>query len=68
MRATTPGSTPRFPPRRLRWKLGKSYTIHTYDGAGHGFMFSQAVAGGANLKAAQESWPVVLQFFRKNLQ
>lgn len=49
-------------------KLGKSYTIHTYDGAGHGFMFSQAGAGGANLKAAQESWPVVLQFFRKNLQ
>jgi len=49
-------------------KLGKSYTIHTYDGAGHGFMFSQAGAGGANLKAAQESWPVVLQFFRKTLQ
>jgi carboxymethylenebutenolidase len=49
-------------------KLGKSYEIHTYEGAGHGFMFAQAGAGGANLKAAQESWPVVLQFFRKNLQ
>jgi len=49
-------------------KLGKSYELHTYEGAGHGFMFSQAGAGGANLKAAQESWPVVLQFFRKNLQ
>jgi carboxymethylenebutenolidase len=48
-------------------KLGKSYELHTYEGAGHGFMFSQAGAGGANLKAAQESWPVVLQFFRKNL-
>jgi carboxymethylenebutenolidase len=49
-------------------KLGKSYEIHTYEGAGHGFMFSQAGAGGANLKAAQESWPVVLQFYKKNLQ
>jgi carboxymethylenebutenolidase len=49
-------------------KLGKSYELHTYEGAGHGFMFSQAGAGGANLKAAQESWPVVLQFFRKNLR
>jgi carboxymethylenebutenolidase len=48
-------------------KLGKSYELHTYEGAGHGFMFSQGGAGGANLKAAQESWPVVLQFFRKNL-
>jgi carboxymethylenebutenolidase len=49
-------------------KLGRSYDVHTYDGAGHGFMFAQAGAGGANLKAAQESWPVVLQFFRKQLQ
>jgi carboxymethylenebutenolidase len=49
-------------------KLGESYEVHTYDGAGHGFMFAQAGAGGANLKAAQESWPVVLQFFRKHLQ
>jgi carboxymethylenebutenolidase len=48
-------------------KLGKSYELHTYEGAGHGFMFSQAGAGGANLKAAQESWPAVLQFLRKNL-
>jgi carboxymethylenebutenolidase len=49
-------------------KLGKSYEIHTYEGAGHGFMFAQGGAGGANLKAAQESWPVVVQFLRKNLQ
>ena len=49
-------------------KLGKSYEVHTYEGAGHGFMFAQGGAGGANLKAAQESWPVVLQFFKKQLQ
>jgi carboxymethylenebutenolidase len=49
-------------------KLGKSYEVHTYEGAGHGFMFAQAGAGGANLKAAQDSWPTVLQFLKKNLQ
>ena len=49
-------------------KLGKSYEIHTYEGAGHGFMGAQAGAGGANLKAAQESWPLVMQFFGKNLK
>ena len=48
-------------------KLGKSYDVRTYEGAGHGFMFGQGGAGGANLKAAQESWPVVVQFFRKQL-
>jgi carboxymethylenebutenolidase len=49
-------------------KLGKSYEVHTYEGAGHGFMFAQGGAGGANLKAAQESWPIVLAALRKNLQ
>ena len=49
-------------------KLGKSYEIHTYEGAGHGFMGAQAGAGGANLKAAQESWPVVVKFFAANLK
>jgi carboxymethylenebutenolidase len=49
-------------------KLGKSYEIHTYDGAGHGFMGAQAGAGGANLKAAQESWPLVVKFFTANLK
>jgi carboxymethylenebutenolidase len=48
-------------------KLGKSYEVHTFEGAGHGFMGSQAGAGGANLKAAQQSWPLVVQFFKKNL-
>jgi dienelactone hydrolase len=48
-------------------KLGKSYEVHTFEGAGHGFMGNQAGAAGANLKAAQQSWPMVVQFFRKNL-
>jgi carboxymethylenebutenolidase len=49
-------------------KNGKSYEVHTYEGAGHGFMGQQAGAGGANLKAAEQSWPLVVQFLAKNLQ
>lgn len=49
-------------------QVGRSFEPHIFDGAGHGFVFSQAGAGGANLKATQESWPLVLQFLRKNLQ
>jgi carboxymethylenebutenolidase len=49
-------------------KLGKSYEVRTYAGAGHGFMGNQAGAGGANLKAAEASWPVVVQFFTKNVK
>jgi len=49
-------------------KLGKSYEVHTFEGAGHGFMFAQAGANGANLKAAQESWPIVLKFYREYLK
>ncbi len=48
-------------------KLGKSYEKHIFEGAGHGFMGGQAGAGGANLKAAQQAWPLALEFFRKNL-
>lgn len=49
-------------------KLGKSYEVHTFEGAGHGFVFSQAGANGANLKATQDAWPLVLQFYRANLK
>ncbi len=49
-------------------KLGKSYEVHTFEGAGHGFMGNQAGAAGANLKAAEQSWPLAVQFFTKNLK
>jgi carboxymethylenebutenolidase len=48
--------------------LGKSYAVHIFEGSGHGFMGSQAGAAGANLKAAQESWPLALAFFRTHLK
>ena len=49
-------------------KAGKRYEIHTFEGAGHGFMGNQAGGAGANLKAAEQSWPLAIQFFAKNLK
>lgn len=49
-------------------KLGKFYEPHTFEGAGHGFMGAQAGMGGANLKAAQQAWPLTLAFLRAHLK
>jgi len=49
-------------------KLGKFYEPHLFEGAGHGFMFSQAGANGANLKAAEQAWPLTIAFFQKHLK
>ena len=49
-------------------KLNKSYEKHIFDGAGHGFMGNQAGAGGANLKAAEQAWPLTIAFLQKHLK
>ena len=43
------------------------YEPHTFEGAGHGFLGSQAGYGGANLKAAEQAWPLTVAFFKKHL-
>jgi carboxymethylenebutenolidase len=47
-------------------KLGKSYTYHLYEGAGHGFLRAQGDRKGANLKAAEQAWPATIEFLRQN--
>jgi carboxymethylenebutenolidase len=47
-------------------KLGKEYTPHLFDGAGHGFLRGQSERDGANLKAAQQAWPLTIEFLKKN--
>jgi carboxymethylenebutenolidase len=49
-------------------KLGKSYEPHTFEGAGHGFLGNQGGAGGANLKAAEQAWPLTIAFLSKHLK
>jgi carboxymethylenebutenolidase len=49
-------------------KLGKPYTPHIYEGAGHGFLRQQSGQDGANMKASEQAWPALLAFFRANLK
>jgi carboxymethylenebutenolidase len=49
-------------------KLGKTYEVHSYDGAGHGFLRAQEDRAGANLKATQSAWPRTVAFLRENLK
>jgi carboxymethylenebutenolidase len=46
---------------------GKTYEVHIYEGAGHGFLRGQTQREGANLRAATEAWPTTLAFLRKHL-
>lgn len=46
-------------------KLGKTYEVEIYDGAGHGFLRDQAGREGANAKAALKAWPRTIEFLKQ---
>jgi carboxymethylenebutenolidase len=48
-------------------KRGRSYEVHVYDGAGHGFLRAQDGRDGANLEATRQAWPRVVAFLRQHL-
>lgn len=47
--------------------LGKSFSHHMYEGAGHGFLRAQDGKDGANMAATRRAWPATLAFFRQHL-
>lgn len=48
--------------------LGKTYDVHIFDGAGHGFLRQQSGQEGANMSATRQAWPLTVQFFREHLR
>lgn len=48
-------------------RLGKTYEVHFFDGAGHGFLRQQDGRAGANLAASEKAWPLTVAFFRRHL-
>jgi carboxymethylenebutenolidase len=46
-------------------KLGKPYESHVMEGAGHGFLKSQAQSD-ANAKAAADAWRPTIAFLKKH--
>lgn len=47
-------------------QAGKSYSPHVFEGAGHGFLRQQDGQNGANMKAAEQAWPLTIAFLREN--
>jgi len=47
--------------------LGKTYSPHIYEGAGHGFLRQQNAQNGANLAASKQAWPETIAWFRRYL-
>ena len=48
-------------------KLGKTYDVEIFEGAGHGFLRQQTGREGANMRATQKAWARTLEFLRKRL-
>jgi carboxymethylenebutenolidase len=44
--------------------MRKSFTPHTFDGAGHGFLRQPTPA---DLEASRKAWPLTIQFFKTHL-
>jgi carboxymethylenebutenolidase len=55
------------PTRRAMTDFGNRYDTHVFDGAGHGFLRAQGGQDGANLRAAQQAWPLTIAFLQKHL-
>lgn len=49
-------------------RLGKTYEVHTYEGAGHGFLRAQSGREGSNLQATRQAWPRTVAFLRRSLE
>lgn len=49
-------------------RLGRSYDVHMFDGAGHGFLRQQDGRDGANMAATRGAWPLTVAFFRQHLE
>ncbi len=46
---------------------GKTYEHEVYEGAGHGFVGSQADRNGANFRATEQAWPRAIAFLRRHV-
>jgi carboxymethylenebutenolidase len=49
-------------------RLGRTYEVEIYPGAGHGFLRDQESRDGANRKAAEAAWPRTVTFLKTHLE
>ncbi len=55
------------PAQEAMTRLGKSYQVEIYPGAGHGFLRAQPDREGANMRATEQAWDRTVAFFREHL-
>ena len=48
-------------------RLGRTYEVEIYEGAGHGFLRNQPGQEGANMRATRAAWPRTVAFFQQYL-
>lgn len=48
-------------------RMGKVFEHEIYEGAGHGFVGSQADRHGANFRATERAWPRAVSFLKRHL-
>jgi carboxymethylenebutenolidase len=48
-------------------RLHKPFEVHSFEGAGHGFLRDQPGRDGANQRATDQAWPMTIAFFRDKL-
>ncbi len=53
--------------REAMSRLGKTYEVEVYEGAGHGFLRAQHDRDGANLRATEQAWPRTVAFLKATL-
>ena len=53
---------------RAMMAASKTYELHTFEGAAHGFTGRQDGADGANRRATEQSWPLAISFLRRHLE
>ncbi|HEX7049071.1 MAG TPA: dienelactone hydrolase family protein [Longimicrobiales bacterium] len=56
------------PAQAAMQELGKTYEVHSYEGAGHGFLRQQNGRDGANMRASEQAWPETIRWFRTYLE
>jgi carboxymethylenebutenolidase len=49
-------------------RLGRTFEVHMFDGAGHGFLRQQDGRDGANMAATRAAWPRTVAWFRTHLE
>ncbi len=53
-------------PTEARMKeLGKTFEVHIFEGAAHGFLRAQSANSSSNMKATHEAWPLTVNWIRK---